>query len=340
MNLSWETYESGLKLLSNTPFPEYPGYANICALRKRIIIDLNGMVLQIKGESFIDLCTSNSELLIYIVHIYKIAQRAYTLFSGIEQIWADQCQNIYRQFYQRPKLESITTGASLSSVDLYHIDKLIINLVRLIESFEIYCPPNHKTTGSLQDKRNEIYNKLTQLIEKIQYFNNSAFKEFIFWYQEVNSLNAELPPLEQDEGLSPRNHTNEENHNASPTAQTDAAEAQQQHFNQEPVKTHRETIYENAAENISQPPSGEHIDLTKLREIIESRFSLEELRSLCGEIGWSRKQDGINEPFSFDALPGDTLPGKARELVDYFQRRDDLTYVIEAVRKKRPHLNI
>ncbi len=353
----WEAYEHGLKLLSIPPFSEHPDYTKICTLqtnlqecisqacahgdtqelcvqRKCIIVELDSM-LKTTGKMFIDLCSLYSETLMYIIYVYKVIQKASVLFSGIGQIWADQCQDICKQFHLRPHLGPIDADASQRSVDLHYIDKLIVDLIQLTENFKISCLSDQRTRGSLQDKRNKIYGKLVHCIEKIQCFDNYKWEKLILWDQAESFFNMGSSSAEQNVSLSSYNDTSEEDDSSLPKG---VVETSKQPFNPEPVKIEGEMNHKNLTEHIPQVPSEEHIDSTKLREFIESKFSLDEFRTLCADIAEECRKNGMDERFSFDTLQGDNLPSKARELVAYFERRDKLPYVIKAVRKRRDKL--
>lgn len=68
--------------------------------------------------------------------------------------------------------------------------------------------------------------------------------------------------------------------------------------------------------------------LTKLRLIFSNRFSLEELRTLCFDLG-----------FDYDDLQGEGKEAKARELVDYYRRRNQIRRLIGIASKLRPDID-
>lgn len=72
------------------------------------------------------------------------------------------------------------------------------------------------------------------------------------------------------------------------------------------------------AENGRVPTSRE------LRQILTHAFSLEELRNLCFDIG-----------VDYDQLVGSEKGAKARSLVEYWQKRNDLGRLVEAIRFER-----
>ena len=63
-------------------------------------------------------------------------------------------------------------------------------------------------------------------------------------------------------------------------------------------------------------------DTSMLRRLITERFDLEELRTLCFDLG-----------VDFDSLPGEGKAAKARELVALFARRDGLHQLREALER-------
>lgn len=62
----------------------------------------------------------------------------------------------------------------------------------------------------------------------------------------------------------------------------------------------------------------------ELRRVLTERFDLEELRNLCFDLG-----------IDFDNLRGEGKAAKARELVAYLQRRQELERLIVAIRRER-----
>lgn len=70
-------------------------------------------------------------------------------------------------------------------------------------------------------------------------------------------------------------------------------------------------------------------DLLKLYRILSERFNLEELRSLCFEIG----------DVDYDDLPGSGAKDKARELVTFLARRNRLTDLLNIGRRTRPDID-
>lgn len=63
--------------------------------------------------------------------------------------------------------------------------------------------------------------------------------------------------------------------------------------------------------------------------ILANRFDLEELKTLCFRLG-----------IHFDSLRGEGLEGKARELVAYFRRRQQMPRLVHAIQQYRPDIII
>ena len=68
--------------------------------------------------------------------------------------------------------------------------------------------------------------------------------------------------------------------------------------------------------------------LSQLRETLDSRFDEEELRTLCFDLG-----------VEYDDLPSRGRAGKARELVGYCARRDNLVELVRVAQKQRPDIS-
>ncbi len=66
----------------------------------------------------------------------------------------------------------------------------------------------------------------------------------------------------------------------------------------------------------------------ELRSLLIESFDLEELHSLCFDLG-----------INFDSLAGSTIDSKARELIAYCQRHLRLPDLLAACRQQRPHID-
>lgn len=75
------------------------------------------------------------------------------------------------------------------------------------------------------------------------------------------------------------------------------------------------------------PPAAPAIapDRRMLRQVLAERFSLDELATLCYDLG-----------VDFQNIPGVTLEGKAREIAQFFERRGRLAELAAAIRIQRP----
>ncbi len=362
MNYSWTAYENGLKRLSEYIALEYVEHKraddlradlveNIaqarhhgdtpesCTARKRLVAELNHAVKQTTGVSFIELCTSTSPALEYLVCVYKAAHRACEFFRE-EEIWADQCQNIVGQFHKRLALDTIVTDIANITVGLYYIDGCVNRLIQLIEDFKEYCLPNRKPTRHSRDKQAKIHKNLTQFVEEVQHIENSSFEEFLCWSQEtVLSTDIEQPSpdspsqpssWQEQTYTSPSADGNALGDDPPPSkTQTDSTEREKQHqdSNQQPVHKRGEK------------PSEPDMDLTILREKMVRAFDEEELGLLCANISQQLHRNGIDEPFSLDMLKGSSLPAKVQSLIGYCERRGWLSYLITVIRKARPNLD-
>lgn len=68
-------------------------------------------------------------------------------------------------------------------------------------------------------------------------------------------------------------------------------------------------------------------ELAKIRHALVDSFDLDELRTLCFDLG-----------MDFEALPGQSKPAKAREMVNYWRNRHDLAKLTEAIRVERGNI--
>jgi serine/threonine-protein kinase len=76
-------------------------------------------------------------------------------------------------------------------------------------------------------------------------------------------------------------------------------------------------------------PAAEQVDAVALRQMLAERFDLEELRTLCFDLG-----------VRFDDLPAEGQQAKARELVAYLQRRERLSQLVGYIRQHRPDIKL
>ncbi len=80
---------------------------------------------------------------------------------------------------------------------------------------------------------------------------------------------------------------------------------------------------------IASEKTAERKLLTQLRQILATRFDDGELHTLSFDLG-----------VDYDSLPGAGKADKAREIVDYFNRRNRIPDLVEAVKKQRPDISL
>jgi hypothetical protein len=68
-------------------------------------------------------------------------------------------------------------------------------------------------------------------------------------------------------------------------------------------------------------------DLARIRHVLVDSFDLDELRTLCFDLG-----------MDFESLPGQNKPAKAREMVNYWRNRRDLSPLTDAIRLERGNI--
>ncbi len=76
---------------------------------------------------------------------------------------------------------------------------------------------------------------------------------------------------------------------------------------------------------VAQPITG--AELARIRHALVDSFDLDELRTLCFDLG-----------MDFESLPGHSKPAKAREMVNYWRNRQDLSRLTEAIRVERGNI--
>ncbi|WP_420628227.1 AAA family ATPase [Candidatus Leptofilum sp.] len=76
---------------------------------------------------------------------------------------------------------------------------------------------------------------------------------------------------------------------------------------------------------IAKPISG--AELARIRHALVDSFDLDELRTLCFDLG-----------MDFESLPGESKPAKAREMVNYWRNRHNLTQLTQAIRTERGNI--
>jgi predicted transcriptional regulator len=84
----------------------------------------------------------------------------------------------------------------------------------------------------------------------------------------------------------------------------------------------------NLLKNGKLPSANREFAVTDLLPILSARFDLEELRTLCFELG-----------VDFDDLRGEGKTAKARELILRMQRRQQVEKLIKKIRDMRPDID-
>jgi hypothetical protein len=69
------------------------------------------------------------------------------------------------------------------------------------------------------------------------------------------------------------------------------------------------------------------IDTVTLRDTLVNHFNMNELKSLCFDLG-----------INFDSLPGETMQNKSQELIVYLQRHDRIEELVNQIRRLRPNI--
>jgi hypothetical protein len=85
------------------------------------------------------------------------------------------------------------------------------------------------------------------------------------------------------------------------------------------------SVVGSAAPPANAPDLAPSPEATRLRHILKSRLTLEELRTVCFDLG-----------VNFDDLGGEGLDGRARQLVLFLQKRNALPRLVEWLRRERP----
>ena len=78
------------------------------------------------------------------------------------------------------------------------------------------------------------------------------------------------------------------------------------------------------------------INKRTLREAIVKKFSMEELDLLCADIEQALTDDGIELQVSLSIAGGTTKPHKVLKLINFLERNEYLSYLINEVRQVRP----
>jgi hypothetical protein len=98
---------------------------------------------------------------------------------------------------------------------------------------------------------------------------------------------------------------------------------------------HGSMIINTAGDFVVTPQLGEEVELRpspearRLHRVLRTRLDLEELRTLCFDLG-----------VNYDSLGGEGLSAKARQLVLFLQKRDSLPLLVDWLRRERPDIGM
>lgn len=92
-------------------------------------------------------------------------------------------------------------------------------------------------------------------------------------------------------------------------------------------RTASQIIEESLSSDATLSPASQDISRPRLLKILTTYFDTEELRDLSFDLG-----------VSYDDLGGSTKSSRAREMIFYFERRDRLPDLVDAIRLLRPNL--
>lgn len=76
----------------------------------------------------------------------------------------------------------------------------------------------------------------------------------------------------------------------------------------------------------------------RIRDVLVKHFSVDELKLLCDDITDAFKRDGIQQRVDLEIVGGNSLETYALNLIQHLERRELLSYLIEAVNTQRPNL--
>ena len=78
------------------------------------------------------------------------------------------------------------------------------------------------------------------------------------------------------------------------------------------------------------------IDKGALRSLMVSSLSIEELEALCWDTQGLMEEDGLHLPVNLELVGGGSRTEIVMGLIEYFDRRGYLDYLVRAVRSARP----
>jgi hypothetical protein len=88
--------------------------------------------------------------------------------------------------------------------------------------------------------------------------------------------------------------------------------------------------------SLAEPARPTAVDKRALRGLMIGSFNMDELQALCWDAEGSLSQAGIELPVSLEMVGGGSKTAVVMNLIDYFDRRGYLDYLVEAVRNARP----
>lgn len=89
-------------------------------------------------------------------------------------------------------------------------------------------------------------------------------------------------------------------------------------------------------ETVVKPPPPTTVDKRALRGLMISSFNMEDLQALCWDAEGSLEEAGIELSVSLEMVGGGSKTAVVMNLIDYFDRRGYLDYLVQAVRNARP----
>ena len=78
------------------------------------------------------------------------------------------------------------------------------------------------------------------------------------------------------------------------------------------------------------------VDKRALRGLMIRSFNMDELQALCWDAEGLLEEGGIEESVSLEIVGGGNKMAIVMNLIDYFDRRGHLDYLVRAVRNERP----
>ena len=102
------------------------------------------------------------------------------------------------------------------------------------------------------------------------------------------------------------------------------------------AKSEPEGLPRRGARSPAEPTRSTAVDKRALRSVMINSFNTEELQALCWDVEGSLKDVGIDVQVGLELVGGGSKTAVVMNLIDYFDRRGYLEYLVEAVRSARP----